>query len=56
MVVILSLVGRILESDESLRFSRIAHNRNYQILESNLPLRPSDFQPFQTTPNPKKTV
>jgi len=32
MVVILSLVvRRILESDEPLRFSRIAHNRNYRI-------------------------
>ena len=43
MVVILSLVGRILESDESLRFSRIAHNRNCRIQESDLPLKPKIF-------------
>ena len=55
MVVILSLVGRILESDEPLRFSRIAPNRNCRIQESDLPLKPL-FLTFQTTPNPKKTV
>ncbi|EIG27238.1 hypothetical protein HMPREF1051_2380 [Neisseria sicca VK64] len=43
MVVILSSVGRILESDEPFRFSRIAHNRNYRIQESDLPLKPKIF-------------
>jgi len=43
MVVILSLVGRILKSDESFRFSRIAHNPNYRIQESGLPLKTQNF-------------
>ena len=47
------MVGRILESDEPLRFNRIAHNRNCRIQESDLPLKPL-FLTFQTTPNPKK--
>ena len=47
------MVGRILESDEPLRFNRIAHNRNYRIQESDLPLKPL-FLTFQTTPNSKK--
>ena len=37
------MVGRILESDEPLRFNRIAHNRNYRIQESDLPLKPKIF-------------
>ena len=37
------MVGRILESDEPLRFSRIAHNRNCRIQESCLPLKPQIF-------------
>ena len=37
------MVGRILESDEPLRFSRIAPNRNCRIQESDLPLKPKIF-------------
>ena len=37
------MVGRILESDEPLRFSRIAHNRNCRIQESDLSLKPQIF-------------
>ena len=37
------MAGRILESDEPLRFSRIAHNRNCRIQESDLPLKPQIF-------------
>ena len=37
------MAGRILESDESFRFSRIAHNRNYRIQESGLPLKTQNF-------------
>ena len=37
------MVGRILESDEPLRFSRIAPNRNCRIQESDLPLKPQIF-------------
>ena len=51
MVVILSLVGRILESDEPFRFSRIAHNRNCRIQESDLPLKLL-FLTFSDDPKP----
>lgn len=37
------MVGRILESDEPLRFNRIAHNPNCRIQESDLPLKPKIF-------------
>ena len=37
------MVGRVLESDEPLRFSRIAPNRNCWIQESGLPLKPKIF-------------
>ena len=39
----IEMVGRILESDEPLRFSRIAYNRNCRIQESGLPLKPKIF-------------
>ena len=54
MVVILSLVGRILESDEPLRFSRIAHNPNCRIQESDLPLKPKIFNLFRRPQTLKK--
>ena len=37
------MAGRILESDEPLRFNRIAHNRNCRIQESDLPLKTQNF-------------
>ena len=45
------MAGRILESDEPLRFSRIAHNRNCRIQESGLPLKPKIFN-FSDDPKP----
>ena len=44
------MVGRILESDEPLRFSRIAPNRNCRIQESDLPLK---LQIFNLSDDPK---
>ena len=41
------MVGRILESDKLPRFSRIAHNRNCRIQESDLPLKPKIFNLFR---------